>query len=160
MRPPPEFGHSASLSRMQSFLLQGLLPIVVVGTLLPLGLVAMLLSLKEASPSDAVSHGELYLAGGNAAFMGCVSLTASRHDKGLNAAICALFTVVVVVLPCYAAWAYMSVQTITNDTFSRSIAVDGGYVVAGLGTLIAIIFVLFSYPATTESPQSGLRQVE
>jgi hypothetical protein len=126
---------------MQAFMLQGVFAAVVVGACLPIGLVVMFLAIRTSPLSNAVQHGELYLAGGNAAVVGCVSLMAARPENPANAAISALFVVTLIVGPCYAFAAYFSVQGIVHQTVSHGVAVAGGVVAAFVGVCVALVFV-------------------
>jgi hypothetical protein len=131
----------ATLSAMQTFMLQGVFAAVVVGACLPIGLVAFFLAIRAAPLAEAVRYGELYLSGGNAAVVGCVCLMAARPEKAVNSAIAALFAVTLIVGPCYAGAAYFSVQGVIHQSASRGVAVAGGAVAAIVGICIALGFV-------------------
>jgi hypothetical protein len=130
-----------TLSPMQSFLLQGVFAAVVVGACLPTGLTLLFLASRSSSLIHAVEHGELYMAGGNAAVVGCVCLMAARPDRAANAAIASLFVVTLLVGPCYACVAYFAVQGVEHESVSHSVAVGGGAAAAGAGILVALAFV-------------------
>jgi hypothetical protein len=130
-----------TLSPMQSFLLQGVFAAVVVGACLPIGLTLLFLAIRAAPLIDGVEHGELYLAGGNAAVVGCVCLMAARPDRATDAAIAALFAVTLLVGPCYACVAYFAVQGVEHESVSHGVAVGGGAAAAGAGLVVALAFV-------------------
>lgn len=136
------------LSYRQAMLLQGVLPIVLVALVLPLGLTACFLAVKGAPVEDAMRHGELFLAGGNAAFTGCVVLLAARPDKALNAAIASLFSLVLLVVPCYGIWAFISVQALTKQSYAPEWAQTGGTVWALAGVASSMLFVRHAYRTT------------
>lgn len=129
---------------MQVFLLQALFPILIVGVVLPVGLVAIFLALSEAAIGEAVSHGELWLGAGNAGLIGCLSLIASRHDAGLNAAITTLYTMAIVVIPCYAFWAGFSVRVIEGEAYSKVLAAEGGAIAAGAAVMFGVALVMLA----------------
>lgn len=139
---------AAPLSGKQWLLLQGVLPIVIVGVALPVGLVALFLAVKGASASGAIKHGELYLSGGNAAFTGCVALFSGRRGDRASVAIATLYVLMVVVVPCYATWAFFATQTALGETYSGTLATDGGAVSALAGSIVALTLIKLSQPGS------------
>jgi hypothetical protein len=125
--------------------LVGVIPVLVVGVLVPLGLIAGFLALDETSAIDAVTHGELFLAGGNAAVTGCVALVATRHDNLLWATIAAFGVLLAIVLPCYGFWAFLTVQEMQDNDYSESLAVIGGGGFALVAVSVAMAFVRLTY---------------
>jgi len=140
----------SSLSYKQALLLQGVLPIVLIAVCLPLGLVVLFLAATAAPLRLAVSHGELFLAGGNASFAGCIVLLAARPDRALNAAIASLFALVLLVVPCYGLWAYISVDTLTKKSYATSVAEVGGAAWAVAGVVVSMAFVRYAYRPTKQ----------
>ncbi len=134
-----------AVTSLQSFMLQGVLSIVLIGIALPIGLVLLFLAFQEAALSDAIRHGELFLSGGNAAFMGCVVLVASRQDAAINAAIASLATIAALVVPSYAAWAYLAVQTLVGESYSTSVVIASSAIWAGVCVLTALVMVRIAY---------------
>jgi hypothetical protein len=113
--------HSVPLATaFQWFLLQGALAILLVGVVLPIGLILIFLTIRGNSPVEAVRHGELLLAGGNAVFMGCICLVSSRTDNAMAVGTVSLMAMGGLVVPSYAAWAYVSVATLAHDHYSRA----------------------------------------
>jgi hypothetical protein len=135
----------SSLSLGQAMMLQGVIPIVLVGVLLPVGLIACFLALENGSVRGAVEHGELFLAAGNSAFTGCVVLVASRTDQVLNATIASLVVLVLIVLPAYACWGLLTVQELLDKHYSTSLATVGGGSFAVLAIVVALVFVWLSH---------------
>jgi len=136
----------ASVTRTQSFFLQGVFSAVIVGIALPVGLTAAFLLAQDESAGDAIRHGELFFAGGNAGMVGCISLMAARQAQGLNAAIVGLMASVAFVGPCYAFAAYFSAQAISHHEFSEHAATIGGAVVTVIGAAFALIAVWCAGP--------------
>jgi hypothetical protein len=125
-------------------MLRGVIPILLVSVLLPVGLITGFLVLREAPLRGAVEHGELFLAAANAAFAGCVVLVSSRTDKLLSSMITSFVTVVFIVVPCYAFWAGLTVQEVTHGRFSSDFAIVGGGSYAVVAILVALVFVWVS----------------
>ena len=136
---------SADLSYRQAMLLQGVLPVMLVAVLLPIGMICFFLALRAMPISDAFAHGELFLAGGNAAFAGCIVLVAARPDEAVNAAIAAIFSLVLLVLPCYGIWAFISVGLLAGDTYVSSLVEVGGGAWAVAGITVSMAFVRYAY---------------
>ena len=126
-------------------LLLGVFPVILIGIGLPVGLVALLLMLKGAPVSQAVDQGELFLSGGNAAVTGCVVLVAARPERAVNAAISSLFILVLVVLPSYAAWAYIVVENPSTLERTMDIVLKGGLGMAVVGVALALTLVRIAY---------------
>jgi hypothetical protein len=145
---------SPSLSLAQTMLLQGVIPIVLVGFVLPIGLIGLALALEEAPVSGAIDHGELFLSAANAGFIGCIALVASRTDEAINAMIAAIVVLVLVILPGYVGWALISVQGVLGRQYSNlwPIAMGGSW--ALIGTAVGLTLVRLSYrpPIKTRSP--------
>jgi hypothetical protein len=143
------------LTRWQGLMLQGVLPILIFGIVLPIGLVALLLWIDGAPVSDAVNRGELFLAGGNAAFTGCLVLIVARPDKAIAAAISCFFVSAAVVLPCYMAWAHISTAQARHAEYSVDQAIQGGLVATAAGVLLAAAFVGYAFFAPAPSDDSS-----
>lgn len=120
------------------------MPIVVVGVGLPVGLVALFLAAKGNAADGAVAHGELYLSGGNAAFVGCVALFARHGKNRRNALIATLYVLMVLVVPSYAMWAFFATETILSESYSGVVAVQGGLVSAVGGALAGLTLICIS----------------
>lgn len=135
----------AGLTYMQAVLLLGVLPIVVVSVCLPLGLVALFAAIAAAPLRLAVSHGELFLAGGNASFAGCIVLLAGRPERAVTAAIASLYALILLVVPCYGLWAFISVDTLTGQKYDLNLAelAGAGWAVAGI--VVSMTFVRYAY---------------
>lgn len=133
------------LSRSQIFLIQGVLGVVTIGFVLPLGMVAVaLVFVEHASARHAVDQGELFLAGANAAFTACLVLLSGRQEAPLNAMIAILFALAFVVIPCYGAGAYCSAVSLGGGRVAASLAYIGGGVAAGGALLVGLVFVVWS----------------
>jgi uncharacterized membrane protein YidH (DUF202 family) len=122
-------------------MLVGVIPVVLVGVVLPLGLIAGFLALDEGSPMEAVTHGELFLTAGNAAVTGCVALVSARHDRLINATIASFVVLLGIVLPCYGAWAFLAVQELQDRAYSEALAVIGGAGMTIAAVSVALVFV-------------------
>jgi hypothetical protein len=145
--PPPLVPAGAgelALTQSQGMMLRGVIPILLVGVLLPLGLILGFLVLREAPLRGAVENGELFLAAANTAFAGCVVLVSSRTDKLLSSMITSFVTVAFIVVPCYAFWAGLTVQEVTHGRFSSAFAIVGGGSYAVVAILVALVFVWVS----------------
>lgn len=139
------------LTRWQELMLQAVLPIFVFGIVLPVGLVSLLLWIDGERVSDAVTGSELFLAGGNSAFTGCLVLLLARPDKVIGASISYFFVSLVVVLPCYAAWAYISTAQVRHADYSADNALHGGLVATLAGVLLAGALVGYAFFAPSSS---------
>lgn len=135
----------SSLSAGQALLLQGVIPIVLVGIVLPIGLIACFLGLEESPLQGAVKHGELFLAAGNAAFTGCVVLVAARSDIIINAVIASFVVLITIVVPGYACWALLTVQGLLAKPYSESLAIFGGGFFVVIASVVALTFVKLAY---------------
>lgn len=140
-------------SRGQSFLVQGVLAIVVIGAVLPVGLVAQFLVFAGQPASGAVEHGELYLAAGNAVFLGCVLLATSDAHNGAGATIASLFALATFVLPCYGAWAFINVRVEMDERVAGAASYAWGLPVLAVSLLVALSFVWCSF--TSHNPNGG-----
>lgn len=134
-----------SLSLAQTMMLQGVIPIVLVGIALPIGLIALVLAIENAPVGGAFDHGALFLAAGNAAFIGCVSLIAARSDRPINAMIASMVVLVSIVVPAYACWAVLTVRSLLEMEYSQFLAVGVGGAYAALSAIVALVFVWLSY---------------
>jgi hypothetical protein len=139
----PRKQHSG-LTLGQTMLLQGVIPIVLVGLILPVGMTAFFLGIENASASAAIEHGDLFLAAGNSAFTGCIVLAASRHDSPY-AMIVTVAVLLAFVFPAYGAWALLTVQQILHKPYSTDIATVWGGIGAVVAAIIALVFVRLSY---------------
>jgi hypothetical protein len=148
--PFRHLGGDAPLSLAQMMILQGLIPIVFVGFFLPIGLVAAALAIESAPVRSAVDHGELFLAGANAGFIGSLTLVASRTDQTVNSMITAILVLIVVIFPGYFAWALLSVQALMGKGYSDVWPLHVGGTWAVVGVLVGLALVKLSYrpPAT------------
>jgi FlaA1/EpsC-like NDP-sugar epimerase len=136
------------LTTGQTMLLVGVIPIVIVGVLLPVGLIAAGLALSDGSAFDAIKHGELFLAAANAALAGCVALGAARTDRLALAVILAFLALLVIVIPSYVLWAILTVKELRNESYSESIAVVGGGGMTLAAIVVALGFVRLTCPST------------
>jgi len=133
------------VTRWQHVLLQGALPILIIGAVLPLGLIALFRATLGSSLAGTIEHGELYLAGGNAAFTGCLVFASSRTDIPTTVVASVLPALALLTLPCYALWALLTVLTMRGTDYSSSIATAGGAYAASLCVLVGLVFVYFSH---------------
>lgn len=145
----------ARLTRWQQVLVQAVLPILVFGIVLPIGLVALLLWLDGKSVSDAVNGSELFLAGGNSAFTGSLVLLGARPDKAIGATISCVFVSALVVLPCYLAWAYISTAQVRHADYSAHKAIQGGLIATAVGLLLASVLVWYAFFAPTPAASAS-----
>jgi hypothetical protein len=145
---PPRDKNASSLSRpltlAQTMVLQGVLPIILVGLMLPVGITAFFLALENAPVDSAIEQGSLFLAAGNSAFTGCIVLVSSRHDSP-NSMIATLLVLVGFVVPAYGGWALLTVQQILHKPYSTAIATVWGGIGAAVAIVIALVFVRLSY---------------
>lgn len=149
--PFRHLGGDAPLSLAQMMILQGLIPIVLVGFLLPIGLVAAALAIESAPIHSAVDHGELFLAGANAGFIGSITLVVSRTDQTVNSMITAFLVLIVVTFPGYFAWALLSVHALVGKEYPDVWPVEVGGTWAFVGVLVGMALVKLSYrPPATE----------
>lgn len=130
------------------FVVQGVLPIIVAGLVLPIGLVALFLAATGDSPSPAVSRGELFLAGGTAGFIGALVFATARQSTGRSVAV---FTVLVLwVLPTYALWAFMAVREIQGHENPTAVVETGGFVCSTFGVCTGLALVVLAYPGVRD----------
>lgn len=125
--------------------LQAVLPILLIGIVLPLGLTALVLGLDEISVSHAVDHGELYLVGGNAAFTSCLVLVSNRPDQAINTFIVSSFISWTVVFPCYLVWALLATSTARAAHYSTNVTVHWGVAAAVAGLVTAVVLVIYAF---------------
>jgi hypothetical protein len=135
----------SGLSLGQAMMLHAIIPIVLVGVVLPVGLVALFLAIDDQPISGAIDRGELFLAGGNAAFTGCLVLVAARPDRAVTASIVSLITSMFVVLPCYAAWAYVSVASHQDADYSVEMVIDWSVAAAIVGVTLALGLAAYAF---------------
>lgn len=144
------------LSRWQAIALQAVLPILLIGIFLPLGLTILVLGLDQIPLSHAFNHGELYLVGGNAAFTSCLILISNRPDQAVNTFIVSAVINWTVVVPCYLAWALLATSTARAAHYSTNVAIDWGVIAAITGLLTAVVLVIYAFfvpvGARTEAP--------
>jgi hypothetical protein len=133
------------LGLWQTILLQGVIPVVVVGVMLPIGFVGFFLAIWEAPISDAVGHGELFLSAANASFIGCLVLIVSRTDSLVNVLIASFFALLLIMLPAFGLWAALTVQSLLDKEYSEQLAILGGGAYALIATVVALVFVWLSY---------------
>jgi fumarate reductase subunit D len=132
------------MTRAQLFLLQGVFAILVIGVLLPLGLLALFLMVNGASLSSAVDRGELYLAGGTASFAASVGFVAARQHQPFGSLLSLLFVVAFVVLPCYALAALCNVHATIDEPLADKWVIGLGAIYGGIGVLVALALVWWS----------------
>jgi FtsH-binding integral membrane protein len=128
----------------QTMILQGVIPIVLVGLVLPVGITAFFLAIENAPARAAIEHGELFLAAGNSAFTGCIILASSRYDSPYAVGV-TLVVLLAFVFPAYGGWAVMTVQDILHKPYSVDIATVWGTTGATVAAIIALVFVRLSY---------------
>lgn len=126
-------------------MLQGVVAILLVGLLLPIGLIAGMLALRDSPVRGAIEHGELFLIAANVAVAGSLLLVTSRTDHLLWMVIVALLVLLAVVLPCYVFWATATVQVLLGQEYSSHFAIVVGGVYAVLAILLALTFAWVSY---------------
>jgi hypothetical protein len=142
-------------SLLQIILLNWMLPVVIVGVALPIVLVMGFLIGAGGSAGEAVNHGELFLAGGNAVVSGCVVLLSSRYDRLMDATIASLIVILILVVPAYAFWAYLTTEALQKNHYNEHIASQGGGVAALVGCIVAFVFVRLSYRSTNPTEPTG-----
>lgn len=125
-RPAP-----GELTRGQAFFVNGIVQVLLLGVCLPVGAVAFLLALKGEAIRQAVDHGELLLGAGNAALIGAFSFLGGRAANQMETVGVLVFIATVGILS-YAGWAYVTVETVTGETYSEGAVVAAGLAMAFL----------------------------
>jgi hypothetical protein len=125
--------------------LQGVIPICLIGFAVPIGLIALALAIESAPMRGAVDHGELFLSASNAGFVGCISLIASRTDEAVNVMITAMIVLAVIILPGYVGWALLSVHAFHAKEYSDLWPIGIGGFWAVLGVAVGLALVRLSY---------------
>lgn len=125
--------------------LQAVLPIWLIGIVLPLGLPALVLGLSEVPLSQAVDHGELYLVGGNTAFASLLVLAWARIDQAVRVFILSALVGTTIVGPCYLIWALIATAGARSAHYSSYVTIHWGLVAAGCGLLVWIVVVAYSF---------------
>lgn len=133
--------------RAEMFASQGVLAIVVLGALLPVGLTMEFFILAGADTGRAVQHGELFLAAGSSVFLGCIVLVTSRTDRAPAVGLVSFFALAAFVIPCYGAWAVLNVRTELQDSVANPSAYAWGIPVLAAALVVALTFVWYSFPA-------------
>lgn len=131
-------------SSLVLFVLNWCIAILIVGVVLPLLMVAGALAVFESAVEGAISHGELFLAGGNATVTSSAVLMATRYDRPVNAAAAALAALLLIGVPSYGFWALLSAQVLLNRPYSVDFAVAGGTASAAVGLLVSCVFIWFA----------------
>jgi hypothetical protein len=130
---------------------QAVLPICLIGIVLPLGLPALVLGISEVSLSRAVDHGELYLVGANTAFASCLVLASNRTDRAMRVFILAVVAGTMVVGPCYLAWALITTASARSAHYSNYVTIHWGLIGAGCGLIVAVLFIAYSFLTQTDA---------
>lgn len=133
------------LTRWQAMALQGVISVLLVGLLLPVGLIAGMLALRESPVRGAIEHGELFLVAANVAIAGSLLLVSSTTDHVLWRIIGALIAVLLVVMPAYLFWASVTIQVLLGQQYSSGFATVGGGIYAFFAILLALVFAWVSY---------------
>jgi hypothetical protein len=141
----PKTSSSSSLSLGQVMLLQGVIPIILIGIALPIGLIALVLALESAPIRGAVDHGELFLCASNAGFIGCSALIASRSDRAINSMIASIFVLGGIIVPGYVGWSVLTVQGLLDKPYSDFLAIVIGGGLTLLASTVGLVFVRLSY---------------
>jgi hypothetical protein len=129
----------------EAMLLHGVLPVLLVGLILPIGLPACFLGAQGASAWEAVKHGELFLSAGNAGFTGSLVLLSSRTDIQRAAALVAVVALILFMLIPFCLWAFLTTQAILGKEYSEPFAIIGGSSYAVLAVVVALVLVRLSY---------------
>ncbi len=111
---------ATGLTLAETIVVNGVLPVIVLGVLLPVGAVAFCLALKGAPVRQSVEHGELLLGAGNAAMVGSFTYLASRpSDSVIGTAGALCYLIFGGVFP-YLGWASIAVDVITDAKYSHA----------------------------------------
>lgn len=141
------------LTKAQTVVINGVLPILVLGLGVPVGTVAVLLLLKSAPLGDAFDHGELLLGAGNAALVGVFAFLSDRPNDSLNVTLAAIVYTVLVGMASYVGWAYVSVEGLTNAPYSHSAALylGGGFTLLSVGVSLYLVSKTFRPPGAAST---------
>jgi hypothetical protein len=132
---------SAVVSPRQFVLLNWCVAVLVVGVLLPLGMVAIFLEASSGSIGTTVEHGELFLVSGNATVTASTVLLATRLDQLLDAVIASFCAILLIAVPSYGIWAYMTTQSLLGGSYNLDFAVKGGWIMLAVGLTTSFAFV-------------------
>jgi hypothetical protein len=134
------------LTRMQFFVLNWFVAIVLVGVVVPTGFAAIFLAAGNGSAMDAFDHGELFLAAGNCVVASSAIFISSGVADGVSTAIASLCALLVVAAPSYALWAYISTQATLRNPYNSNFASSGGWIAAIIALIVSTEFVMVSAP--------------
>lgn len=141
--PPPM--RLPALARWQTMVLHGVIPIILVGAVLPIGLTAAFLAMQQEPLIGAIEHGELFLSAGNAGFVGCLVLLGSRTDAAVSVALASMCALILIMVPAFCFWAFLTVQSSLDKDYSEQFAIIVGGAYAVLASAVALVFVWLSY---------------
>jgi|GEM_PF-2997981 len=144
------------LTRWQAFALQVVIPIALIGIVLPIGLPALILGLDGTPLEDAINHGELFLAAGNMSFTGCVVLVAMRPDRALTVSIFNSLVFGGVVMPSYLGWVHIATSVTREAEYSTDAAVRWGLVALAAALLATSVLTAYAFirPSPAKPPTS------
>lgn len=125
----------------RSLLWYWLLPVVIVGTALPLGLVTLYVAGGREFQA-AVRHGELFLAAGNAVVSSSLVLIATRRPGDTPAGPGVIIAYLLVVVPCYGYWAHIQSDVLLTRTFNSDLSTRGGAVAICVALILSFCFAL------------------
>ncbi|HTR74170.1 MAG TPA: hypothetical protein VMH33_02790 [Solirubrobacterales bacterium] len=135
--------------------LQAILPICLIGIVLPLGIPALVLGLSEVPLSHAFNRGELFLVGANTAFASCLVLASNRMDRAVRVFILSVIVGATVVGPCYLVWALITTAHARSAHYSTYVTIHWGLIAAGCGLVVAVVFVSYAFltPSSVSRPR-------
>lgn len=148
-------GWNLKMDRWEEVAVQAILPICLIGIVLPLGLPALVLGVSEVPLSHAVDHGELFLVGANTAFGACLVLASNRMDRAMRVFILAVVVGAMVVGPCYLIWALITTASARSAHYSNYVTIQWGLIAAGCGLFIAILFITYSFLTPADASSSN-----
>lgn len=137
------------LELWEAMLLHGVLPVLLVGLALPIGLPACFFGAQGASAWEAVRHGELFLSAGNAGFTGALVLISSRTDIQIRAAIVAITALLLFMFIPFSLWGFLTTQAILGKNYSEEFAIIGGAGYTVVAVVVALVLVRVSYRPLT-----------
>ncbi len=131
-------------TRLQAFIINWFIATFLIGVAVPIGITVLFYVGLGAGGAEAVTHGELFLAAGNAVVASACVLLASGREQMLWPAIACLVVFIMIAVPGYALWALFATRSTLGETYNQNTAVDVGWVWVASGLAASIGFVWFS----------------
>jgi hypothetical protein len=125
-------------------LLEWVLGCLVAAMGLPVALIALLLLAVSRPIAGAVDHGELFLAAANGVVVGVVTLLTRSAKGGVEIGILALLLLLLLAVPSYLLWAYMTMRALAQETYNLDLAVRGGWGFAIVGAIASLGMVVIA----------------